>query len=100
MRTATGSDPVRRKRLLNRADHPRRDHRPGDVWPANHAAVGDLEYLLPGHRNAELDQPVDHCPGPVYPACPDGLALSREFGVVGIEEVGKQMHAVAVTPAG
>ena len=65
----------------------------------DHAAVGDVRHLLPGHRDPLVSQPPDHLAGPGDPALPDPRGLRGQLGVGRVEQVAEQVHAVPLEPA-
>ena len=93
---AAVGDPVPGERLIGGGDGAAGRHRPGDVRAADHGRPGDGGDIIPADRDAEVDQPIDHGPGPQHAVITDAPGFRGEFRVAGVEQVGQQVQAAAV----
>ncbi len=100
VRASAVGQPVGRKGVGDGLDDAEFHQGGRDVRAADRAVSGDTGHLVPLDRHAQLLELADHGPRAGHPVVPYQLALARQLGLVGVEEVRQHVQPDAVEAAG
>lgn len=100
VRASAVGEPLGREGVGDGLDDAELDEGGGDVRPPDRAVPGDPCDLFPLDRDAQLPELAHHGLRARHPVVAHQLALARQLGLVGVEEVRQHVEPHAVDAAG